>query len=108
MKKTIKNLKIVLKIAGKYKKVYLISLITTVIQIIIGVVLPLLTARQIVFLTDSVYKELILASLMVVGIELLNELNEFVVSLLCRKFRIGTIKNIQMKLRRRNLKNRTK
>ncbi len=108
MKKTIKNLKIVLKIAGKYKKVYLISLITTVIQIIIGVVLPLLTARQIVFLTDSVYKELILASLMVVGIELLNELNEFVMSLLCRKFRIGTIKNIQMKLRRRNLKNRTK
>ena len=108
MKKTFKNLKIVLKIAGKYKKVYLISLITTVIQIIIGVVLPLLTARQIVFLTDSVYKELILASLMVVGIELLNELNEFVMSLLCRKFRIGTIKNIQMKLRRRNLKNRTK
>lgn len=108
MKKTIKNLKIVLKIAGKYKKVYLISLITTVIQIIIGVVLPLLTARQIVFLTDSVYKELILASLMVVGIELLNELNEFVMSLLCRKFRIGTIKNIQMKLRRRNFKNHTK
>lgn len=108
MKSTIKNLKIVLKIAEKYRKVYFISLITTVVQMTIGVILPLLMARQIVFLTDSVYTELILASLMVLCTSLLNELNEFIMSLLCRKFRIGTIKNLQMKLRRRNFKNYTK
>lgn len=96
MKETINNLKKVFKAAGEYRKYFIAIFLTSIIQIIVGVILPLYTAKQIVLLTNNTYEELILASLMVLGISILNNLNTFIMGKACNKFRIGTIKNLQI------------
>lgn len=98
MKETITNLKKVFNAAGEYRKYFIAIFLTSIIQMIIGIILPLYTAKQIVLLTNNVYEELVLASLMVLGISLLNNLNTFIMGKACNKFRIGTIKNLQIKL----------
>lgn len=98
MKETITNLKKVFKISNEYRKVFLIILLTSIIQIIVGIILPLYTAKQIVHLTNNIYEELILASIMVLGISIVNEINNFIMNIACNKFRFGTIKNLQIKL----------
>lgn len=108
MKETIKNLQKVFKIANEYRKYFIVILTTSVIQLIIGIILPLYTAKQIVLFTDNIYEELIFASMMVLMISLLNELNSFIMARACRRFRLGTIKNLQMKLGTEILKIREK
>lgn len=98
MKETITNLRKVFNAAGEYRKYFIAIFLTSIIQIIIGVILPLYTAKQIVLLTNNIYEELVLASLMVLGISILNNLNTFIMGKACNKFRIGTIKNLQIKL----------
>ena len=98
MKETIGNLKKVFKIADENRKYFIVILITSVIQMIVGIILPLYTAKQIVLFTDNVYEQLILSSIMVLIINLINELNTFIMALVCRKFRTGTIKNLQIML----------
>lgn len=98
MKETIKNLKKVFKISNEYRKYFVWILITSVIQMIVGIVLPLYTAQQIVLFSENIYEELFLTSLMVLIISIINEINSFVMGISCRKFRMGTIKNLQMRL----------
>lgn len=98
MKETLSNLKKVFKISNEYRKLYIGISITSIVQIIIGVILPLYTAKQIVLLTNNIYEELIFSSLIVLGISLLNNINDFIMGKVCNKFRIGTIKNLQIKL----------
>lgn len=94
----INNLKKVFKISGEYRKHFILIIITSIIQIIIGIVLPLYTANQIVQLSENIFEQLIYTSLMILLISLLNEINEFIMSIACRKFRMGTIKNLQIRL----------
>lgn len=98
MKETINNLKKVFKISNEYRKYFVWILITSVIQMIVGIVLPLYTAQQIVLFSENIYEELFLTSLMVLIISIINEINSFVMGIACRKFRMGTIKNLQMRL----------
>lgn len=98
MKKTIENLKKVFQISGEYRKYFIGIIFTSIVQMIVGIVLPLYTAKQIVLFSENVYEELILASVMVLVVSLINEINNFIMGIACRRFRMGTIKNIQMKL----------
>lgn len=98
MKETIKNLKKVFKIANEYRKYFVFILITSIIQMIVGIVLPLYTAKQIVLFSENIYEELLYSSIMVLVISIINEINSFIMGIACRKFRMGTIKNLQMKL----------
>lgn len=98
MKKTMNNLKKVFQISDEYRKYFIGILITSIVQIIIGIVLPLYTAKQIVLFSENIYEELVLASVMVLVVSLINEINNFVMGIACRRFRMGTIKNIQMRL----------
>ena len=98
MKETLKNIKKVLKIAKEYRKYFIIIIITSIIQMTVGIILPLYTAKQIVLLTDNVYKELIYSSLMILGIGCINNLNTYIMVISCSRFRVGTIKNLQIKL----------
>lgn len=98
MKETIDNLKKVFKVSNEYRKHFIFILITSIVQMIVGIVLPLYTAKQIVLFSENVYEELLLASIMVLVISLIDEINYFIMGIACRKFRMGTIKNLQMKL----------
>lgn len=98
MKKTIENLKKVFQISGEYRKYFIGIIFTSIVQMIVGIVLPLYTAKQIVLFSENVYEELILASVMVLVVSLINEINNFIMGIACRRFRMGTIKNLQMRL----------
>lgn len=104
MKETINNLRKVFKFGKNYTWAFIIEIITSIIQIIIGVILPLFLARQIVLLTDNIYKELILISLAVLLIEILDVLNNAIIAKVCQIFRRGTTKNIQLNLGKEILK----
>lgn len=108
MKETITNLKKVFKVSNEYRKHFILIFLTSIIQIIVGIILPLYTAKQITLLTNNIYEELILASLMVLGISMINEVNTLIMGIACNKFRIGTIKNLQIKLGTELLKIREK
>lgn len=108
MKETITNLKKVFKAANEYRKHFIAIFLTSIIQMTIGVILPLYIAKQIVLLTNNIYEELVLASFMVLGISILNNINTFIMGKACNKFRIGTIKNLQIKLGTELLKIREK
>jgi len=98
MKETIKNLRKVFNVSGEYRKYFIFIITTSVIQMLVGIFLPLFLAKQIVLFSENVFQELLLTSLMVFGISLLDDINYFVMGIVCRKFRVGTIKNLQMKL----------
>lgn len=98
MKETFKNIKKVFKVAKENKKLFFLIIMTSIIQIIVGIILPLYTAKQIVLLTNNIYLELIYSSLMILGINIINILNNFLMDIACCKFRFGTIKNLQIKL----------
>lgn len=98
VKETVRNLKKVYSISNEYRKYFILILITSIIQMIIGIILPLYTAKQIVLFSENIYEELFLTSIMVLGISLINDINYFIMGIVCRKFRMGTIKNLQMKL----------
>ncbi len=98
MKQTIKNLRKVFNVSGEYRKYFIFIIITSVVQMLVGIFLPLFTAKQIVLFSENIFQELLLTSLMVLGISLLDDINYFVMGIVCRKFRVGTIKNLQMKL----------
>ena len=108
VKETIRNLKKVFKVSNEYRKYFIFILITSVIQMIIGIILPLYTARQIVSFSETIYEELLFTSFMVLAISIMNEINNFIMDMACRKFRIGTIKNLQIKLGTEILKIREK
>ena len=95
---TIVNLKRVFLLGKKYVWAFIFEIFTTVIQIIIGIVLPLFLAKQIVLLTDNVYDQIIFISLAVVFIAIINEINKALMSKSCQIFRRGTVKDIQIKL----------
>lgn len=99
MRETFRNMKRVLKISNENRKYFVPILIFSAVQLIIGIFLPLFTARQIVAFSENIFEELVLVSLMVFGISLLNEFNNFVMRVVCKKFRLGTIRNLQMNLR---------
>ena len=74
MKETITNLKKVYNY-GKDKKLSLIlEVIGSIIGIIINIILPILSAKLIVYLTDSIWNQLIITSLIVLAIDLISNL----------------------------------
>lgn len=98
MKETIRNLKKVFKVSNEYRIYFLYILITSLVQIVVGIILPLYMAKQIVLFSENIYEELLFTSIMVLVISVFNDFNHFFMSVVCRKFRMGTIKNLQMKL----------
>jgi len=98
MKETGSNLKKVFQLGKEYTWAFLLELCTTIVQIIIGILLPLFLARQIVLLTDSVYEEILFVSVGVFFIGFINNINFAVMKKVCQIFRRGTTKNIQIAL----------
>lgn len=100
MKETFCNLKKVFAFGKQYRWIFALETILTIIQIFIGVVLPLVLAKQIVLFTSNGYEELLYMSLLVLGIAIINEINTALIAKTCYVFRRGTTKNIQIALGR--------
>ena len=55
MKETLKNLKKVYKYGKKYKKALIYQIICCIIFITFNIILPIITSKQLVYLTDNWY-----------------------------------------------------
>ena len=69
MKETIKNIKKVYQYGKEYKKNLIGMIIAVISSTIIGIVVPLLTAKQIVYFTSSLWQQLIIVSLVIFGLQ---------------------------------------
>ena len=103
MKETIRNLKRVFKYGKGFKYAFVLEGICTIIQIIIGIILPLFAARQIVCLTENEYNELLLISFALLIIAVINQINAAVIAKTCCTFRRGTQKSIQIDVSKDNV-----
>lgn len=104
MKETFKNLKKVYKFGKEYKKSLIICAITSLIFITINIVGPILWAKQVVYLTDNLFKQLLYVSALILGLNLVSTFNRLILRRNTQVFFRGTTKNIQIATSREVLK----
>ncbi len=99
MKETIKNIKKVYQYGKKYKKNLIGMIIAVFSSMIVGVIVPLLTAKQIVYFTSSLWQQLLIVSLAIFGVQ---AYISFAAMFFTRRnsqyFIRNTMKNLQIKL----------
>lgn len=96
MKETINNLKKVYKYGKAYKKNLMIFSLMSLSFIVINIIVPIISAKQLVYITDNMYIELLLASLIVLIIHIISAINHWILRRNTQIFFRGTTKNIQM------------
>lgn len=104
MKETLKNLKRVYYYGKEYKKNMIIFSLMSLSFIIINIIYPILSAKIIVYLTDSLFDQLIGAAALLFGMDLLFAMNRWVLRRNTQVFFRGTTKNIQMVVSKEVLK----
>lgn len=105
MKETIKNIKKVYEYGKEYKKNLIEMIIAVISSTIIGVIVPLLTAKQIVYFTSSLWQQLLIVSLVIFAVQAyISFAAMFFTRRNSRYFQRGTMKNLQMKLGKEVLK----
>ncbi len=99
MKETITNIKKVYQYGKEYKKNLIGMIIAAISSTIIGIIVPLLTAKQIVYFTSSLWQQLVIISLVILCVQ---AYIAFAAMFFTRRnnqyFTRGTMKNLQMKL----------
>lgn len=98
MQETLTNLKKVFKYGKNFKINLIIQVICSIFRVIIGVILPLFAAKQIVYFTDNIWKQAIYISIVICVINILQNLNTVIFRKNTQIFRRGTVKNIQIHL----------
>lgn len=96
MDETVKNLKKVYQYGKEYKGCLIVFVILSCIFIVINVVFPILSAKQLLLLTDNDYMQLIGISGVILGISLLSAYFQLILKRNTQVFFRGTTKNIQM------------
>ena len=99
MKETIDNIKEVYKYGKEYKKNLIGMIMGVIFGTIIGVIVPILVAKQIVYFTSSEWKQLVIISFVILGIQAYNAFGAmFFTRRNHQYFSRGTMKNLQIKL----------
>lgn len=96
MKETLHNLKRVYRYGKKYKKNLIIFTAISILNIGINIAYPIFTAKQLVALSTSLYKELLLAALICFGMSLICDFTTILLRRNTQIFFRGTTKNIQI------------
>jgi len=104
---TIKNIKKSYFFAKESRKNFIFYIIGSILICIVGAVVPLFTAQQILNLTTGFWDQLILASLGVFGLEILRNTLNFINGKNESKFYRTTLKNIQINIASEILKTNT-
>lgn len=104
MKETINNLKRVYKYGKKYKKNLIIFTIISISNIAINIIYPIITAKQLVALSSSLYTELLIAALICFGMSFLCDFTTVALRKNTQVFFRGTTKDIQINAAREILK----
>ena len=99
MSETIKNIKKVYQYGKEYKKNLIGMIFAVISSTIIGIIVPLLTAKQIVYFTSSLWEQLLIISLVILGVQ---AYICFAAMFFTRRnsqyFQRGTMRKLQLKL----------
>ena len=96
MKETISNLKKVYSYGKEFKKNMFIFCFLSLIFIFVNVIYPISTAKQLTSLTGGVFKELIVATLIIFGFDILSALKTVAIRKNTQVFFRGTFKKLQI------------
>ena len=96
MKETINNLKRVYKYGKEYKKNLIIFSLMSVTFVIINIIAPIVSAKQLVYLSEDLYTQLLGASAIILGINFIAAINHLILRRNTQVFFRGTTKNIQL------------
>ena len=99
MKETINNIKKVYQYGKEYKKNLIGMIIAVISSTIIGIIVPLLTAKQIVYFTSNLWQQLVLISLVILGVQAyICFAAMFFTRRNSKYFQRGTMRKLQLKL----------
>lgn len=101
---TFSNLKKVYRYGKKYRWNLILEIVGSIIGIIINIVLPILAAKQIVYLTANAWEQLILMSIIILVIHLIGNLKTVLIRTNTQKVTIGITNNIRSHLSHEILK----
>ena len=104
MKETMINLKKVYKYGKKYKKALMYQIICCIVFITFNIILPIITARQLVYLTDNLFYQLFIATIMVLIINIITHLFTILLRRNTQIFFRGTTRDLQVALGKEILK----
>ncbi len=96
MRETLKNLKRVYDYGKDYKRNLIIFSLMSLSFIAINIIIPIVSAKQLVYITGNLYLELLIASLIVLIINCISAINHWILRKNTQIFFRGTTKNIQM------------
>jgi ABC-type multidrug transport system fused ATPase/permease subunit len=98
MKETLQNLKKVYKYGKKYKRALIYQVICCIVFITFNIVLPIITSKQIVYLTDNLFEQLFIATIMVLIINVVTQLFKVLLRRNTQIFFRGTTRDLQVAL----------
>ncbi len=96
MKGTFKNLKRVFKYGSKYKKNFLIFTFISIMNIGVNIIYPILTAKELVALSTSMFMEVFIAALICLGFSIMCDFTTVALRKNTQIFFRGTTRGIQM------------
>ena len=98
MKRTIRNLKYVYNYGKEYKKALIFESIGSIFGIVIGITLPILSAKQVVYLTDNMWIQLVFMSFIILIIGIIGALKTVLIRKNTQKFTVGVTEKMQKQL----------
>ena len=104
MKETLSNLKKVYKYGKKYKKALIYQIICSIFFITFNIILPIITSKQLVYITDSMFYQLLIATITVLVINIINNLFRVLLRRNTQIFFRGTTRDLQVALGKEILK----
>ena len=105
MKETIINIKKVYQYGKEYKKNLIGMIFAVISSTIIGIIVPLLTAKQIVYFTSSLWQQLMIISIVILAVQAYISFAAFFFTRRNSKyFQRGTMKKLQIRLGKEILK----
>ena len=108
MKETVNNLKKVYQFGKEFKVSLFLATFFSFAFIIVNVIYPIFTAKQLTSLTSGNFKQLVIASIIVLIFAILGALRMFVIRKNTQVFFRGTFKRLQLAVSREILKIRIK
>ena len=104
MKETFRNLKKVYEYGKEFKSCLIYETIGSIFGIIIGIILPILAAKQIVYLTDNNWQQLIYMSVVILIVGIIGAIKTVLIRKNTQKFTVGVTEKMQRQLGREILK----
>lgn len=99
MKETVNNIKKVYQYGKEYKKNLIGMIFAVISSTIIGIIVPLLTAKQIIYFTSSLWQQLLIISLVILGVQAyICFAAMFFTRRNSKYFQRGTMRKLQLKL----------